>query len=388
MDHIYPTKDYNVYKIKDEHEKLRNSVEINGAGLSLSEISTLAGCSEVKTREIALGIVSAFEDYGSELPLPDQLTPFDKFTSESMELNSTKLLMEGGLTFKDLRYKEYETKPKQPYQMPESIEYQIPQFSEVVITLRFYEPFKYTPSIKNQPRFHMEYQVLGSNFLTDLRDKFFCVSNFGPFFDISDDPLGEREQLITADPGFLFIFDTFYNDMRNKLNIDYSECILKWYKKMSYVRKFKSERMETTKFEDLHVRFGYPCVYQHQGSCEHIFCVTSIDLIDSTFDLDRRNYPKLMRCAAKHTNLCDLCNQVETSYQVSNCELHVRDPVNVCDTCFFSFHYNRDRTQKVCEFQAYRIYSSRPDAFDHSEVAATVTEENFELEVQNNKNEM
>lgn len=360
MDHIYPTKDYKVYNIKDEVEKLK-SVSENGSHVEFQDISSFAGCSEEKLRKLALNIVSAFEDYGQEPPEENLPPPFEKFTSGAMELNCTKVVMESDLKIKEMKFKEFDTKPPDQANK-EQIEDEIPAFSEVVITLRFYEPFKYLPSLKNQPRFHLEYQVLGSNFLTELRDKFFCVCNFGPFFDISDDPMKIQEPLNQSDPGFFFIHDTFFNDKRNSLNCDYSDVILKWYKKMSYVRAFKTESMEETKFEDLQVRFGYPSVYQHQGACEHIFCITSIDLIDSTFDLDRKNYPKLVKCSNKHSNLCDLCNQIESSYQVTNCPLHVRDPLNVCESCFFSFHYNRDRTRKVCDFQAYRIFSLRPDS--------------------------
>lgn len=368
MDHIYPTKDYKVYNIKDEAEKLKKSVSENGSYIQFADIPSFAGCSGEKTRKIALDIFQTSEDYEQEKPEPDLPSPFNKFTPEAMNLNCTKALREAGLKIKELKFKEFETKPLEASKdKAEQIEDEIPALSEVVITLRFYEPFKYLPNIKNQPRFHLEYQVLGSNLLTELRDKFFCVCNFGPFFDISEDPLRIHEPAVRSDPGFFFVHDTFYNDTRNALNCDYSDVIIKWYKKMSYVRVFKTAPMEDTKFEDLQVRFGYPCVYQHQGACEHTFCITSIDLIDATFDLNRKNYPKLIRCSNKHSNLCDLCNQTESSYQVTNCPLHVRDPLNVCETCFFSFHYNRDRTRKVCDFQAYRIYSLRPDSFDQSD---------------------
>ena len=39
---------------------------------------------------------------------------------------------------------------------------------------------------------------------------------------------------------------------------------------------FHSSTMETTSFNDLNLRLGYPYLFCHQGNCEHIIVVTDM----------------------------------------------------------------------------------------------------------------
>src|SRR5690349_10238236 len=186
MDHIYPTKDYKVYNIKDEVEKLKASVVASEMPLEFNEIATKVGISFEKLMETSLDICSSFEDFGTDQP-SDSSPPFSSFPSEALELNVVKTIREGNFVFKEPRVKEVTKFPVKSGENP-LVQSNLKIFEESVVTIRFYEPFQYTPSMKNQPRFHQEYHVLGSNLLTDLRDKFYCHCNNGPFFDISDDP--------------------------------------------------------------------------------------------------------------------------------------------------------------------------------------------------------
>lgn len=363
MDHIYPTKDYKVYKIKDEVDKLSQNVLSSEIPLGFDDIPSVAGVSAERFKQISLDICSVYEDYGDVEPSHDAF-PFSAFPKDALELNYVRTLKEGGLTFKEPRVKDNNMRDKSEEKTDESsnADADMEIFKDSVITVRFYEPFQYVPSMKNQPRFHQEYEVLGSNFLTDLRDKFYCQCNFGPFFDISVDPQKPPVHDPDApDPGFFFIHDTFYNDTRNTLNHDYSEVILQWFKRFHYVHEYQTGVMQDTKFEDLRIRIGYPCVYQHYGACEHIFCITSVDLLDNSNSLVRSDYPKLSNTSRKRSTLCDLCAQADASFLVTNCALHVKDPMRVCDSCFFSFHYASDGATKTCDFSAYRIFSVRPE---------------------------
>lgn len=372
MDHIYPTKDYKEYVIKEEVEKLRQIVKTGDMPKSFDEIALVLEITEEQLKQKTLDLCKIYEDYGDEKPSNAEGT-FEVFSEEALELNCLKYLRKNVPQFKTIRNKE---RPyvKSTLQNAEEPKNDIEMFKECVITLRFYEPFKYTPSIKNQPRFHQEYQVLGSNFLSELKDKFYCQCNFGPFFDISDNPNEEKVHDPTLpNPAFFYIHDTFYNDTRNPDNPDYSDVIIKWAKKLKYARDFKNVSMEQTKFEDLKVRIGYPCVYQHHGACEHIFCITSVDLIDNSDSLLRSDYPKITALSKRRPILCEVCNQVDAAFLVTNCALHVKDPLRLCDTCFFSFHYI-DREIKTCEFKAYRLYSINPDSLkslEHGQSSST-----------------
>ena len=359
MDHIYPTKDYKVYKIKDEVDKLKNAVTSSKMSKNFDEIASYAGISDENLKKISLELCSSFEDYGNEKPSTTADYPFASFSEEALELNCVKTLREGNLFFREPRVKD-KLNDKKEFKQSDNAD--LKAFQESVITVRFYEPFKYTPCLKNQPRFHQEYLALGSNLLSDLRDKFYCQCNHGPFFDISDNPqsipvLDPNE----PNPGFFFVHDTFYNDTRNMKNYDYSEVITNWFKRFHYARKFKTATMQDTKFEDLEIRFGYPCVYQHHGACEHIFCITSVDLLDDSNILTSSEYPILKSTSKNRSTLCDICGQTDASFLVTNCALHVKDPMKTCENCFMTFHYEKDGKTKTCSFSAYRIYSLRPE---------------------------
>lgn len=372
MDHIYPTKDYKVYTIKDEVEKLSSNILSSGIPLNYDEIAGSAGISQERLKEISWDLCTTYEDYGNDEP-SDAEAPFSSFPAAALELNCVKMLREGNLVFKEPRVKDSSKKDPEKNDGNICTEINLDQFKDSVITVRFYEPFKYTPSMKNQPRFHQEYLVLGSQLLSDLRDKFYCVCNYGPFFDISDNPreITEYNADSAPDPGFFFIHDTFYNDTRNPLNPDYSQVIQKFFKRLDYVRSFKTAVMQDTKFHDLQIRVGYPCVYQHHGACEHIFCITSVDLLDSSAaSLNKNDYPKLSNTSRKRSTLCDICGQAEASFLVNNCPLHVKDPMRCCESCFFSFHYSSEG--KTCSFSAYRMYSVRPELPSSSSSAASV----------------
>lgn len=306
-----------------------------------------------------LQVCSSYEDFGTDQP-SNAPEPFSNFPNEALELHVVNTLRDGNFAFREPRVKEV-TKLLEKSEGKSNIS-DLKPFEDSVITIRFYEPFRYTPSMKNQPRFHQEYYVLGSNLLTDLRDKLYCHCNQGPFFDISENPHDDlKADTDSSNPGFFFIHDTFYNDNRNPTNCDYSEAIRTWYKRTDYIREFKTSSMERTKFEDLSIRIGYPCVYQHHGACEHVFCITSVDLLDQSHSLNKSNYPFMIGSSRKRPALCDLCGQTDVSYLVTNCAIHVKDPMCVCNSCFFELHYERDEITKTCDFSAYRIYSVRPE---------------------------
>lgn len=360
MDHIYPAKDYQVYQIKESVKALQNIIINDDLPNSFDDIPRVLNISSEKLRLKSLELCKLFEDYGSEKPCSNVEEPYDVFSEDSLELNCLKYLRKGGFQYKEIRNKE---KPLEKVKSTESEEHKdIAPYKDCIITIRFYEPFKYTPCLKNNPKFHQEYDVLGSNFLSKLRDKFYCNCNFGPFFDVSDNPKTNiTKHPEQPDPGFFYIHETFYNDTRNAANADYSDVIINWFKKFHYARKFKKGIMQETKFEDLQIRIGYPCVYQHHGACEHIFCITNIDLIDNSDSLLKSDYPKLNYLSKRREILCDICSQTDATFLVTNCPLHVKDASRMCSRCFFSFHYIGDETKTV-DFKAYRIYRMNPDS--------------------------
>lgn len=355
MDHIYPVKDFKKYNIKESVQKLQENVKSDTMPNSFHDISRVLNITEENLKTKSLELCSLYEDYGS-VPANEEEEPYNVFSPECLELNCMKYIRKGQIHFKDKRVKE---KPCVRLNIKEK-EKDIEPYKESIVTVRFYEPFKYDPTVKNHPRFHQEFKVLGSNFLTDLRDKIYCQCNFGPFFDLSDNPTSTIDPNENRpDPGFFYIHDKFYNDTRNEKNADYSEVIISNFRKMSGVGSFSKGVMQDTKFEDLTLRIGYPCLYQHHGACEHIFCIVSIDLIDNSDSLVRSDYPILSFSSYRKNTLCEICGQTDATFLINNCALHIKDPTRMCETCFFSFHYI-DKDTKTCAFSAYRVCNTNP----------------------------
>uniref|UniRef100_A0A1Q3F260 snRNA-activating protein complex subunit 3 n=1 Tax=Culex tarsalis TaxID=7177 RepID=A0A1Q3F260_CULTA len=235
-------------------------------------------------------------------------------------------------------------------------------FSEMVLEIRFYEPFKYKTGVRlGHPKFHQEFYVLGSQNLTELRDKIYCQCDSGPFYDISANPnsaeVEEPKTEDTPDPGFFFIHDTFYNDMRRPANADYSEVIRTWARRQKSIGELKTKRMEEAKFEDLQFRLGYPQVYQHHGNCEHIFVISNCRLLASSDLLVRRRYPILNSYAFPRSIPCNICGHCEANFIVKNSDQHIFDPAYVCQVCFESYHY-KDGV-KIGQFEAFRFLGTK-----------------------------
>jgi snRNA-activating protein complex subunit 3 len=229
-------------------------------------------------------------------------------------------------------------------------------YKEQIYTIRLYEPFKYKVGLRlGHPKFQQEFLVLGSQLLTDLRDKIFCVSNYGPFRDVSDNL--EAEFKTSGDPGFFFIHDTFYNDLRNPDNLDYSDVIRKWARGKKCIKPLRTALMEDKKFDDLTFRLGYPQVYQHCGNCEHVFVISDVRLLAPSDCLTKDTYPILRSYANNRTATCNICAHFEPNYVVTNSERQIFDPSHLCELCFTTYHYKRG--QKIGQFQAYRYYSPK-----------------------------
>ena len=69
-----------------------------------------------------------------------------------------------------------------------------------------------------------------------------------------------------------FFGDTFYCDFRDTVNKDYGRVIDDWAKARPemHIGPFKHASMEDTLVSDLKIRLGFPYVYIHLGTCEHL----------------------------------------------------------------------------------------------------------------------
>ncbi|KAH8402110.1 hypothetical protein KR009_009837 [Drosophila setifemur] len=233
---------------------------------------------------------------------------------------------------------------------------------ELELTIRIYRPPRASHrSFKvENPVFAEEYVCLGSNSLTELRDKISCVCNQQRFVDISSNPDAPLPTIDT-NPGYFFINNTFYNDMRNPKNCDYSATVVKWAAEAHGVQgeAFKIENMESTRFIDLTVVPGSPLHYLHHGNCEHLFVVSQIEVLTPQSKRpDRSLYPYPRAVNMYNRRTCYMCGIRSYHFIVEQSRRQLHDPSYLCRSCFLSFHYVDG--QKVGQFKAYRLY-------DHSE---------------------
>ncbi|XP_075169325.1 proximal sequence element A Pbp49 [Haematobia irritans] len=277
------------------------------------------------------------------------------------------------ITLKSYAYaKKYREQGQNPYKRTPEIyfnfgESQGPCFSgsspllpeqELKIYIRVYRPARVTHAGRTieRPVFSEEFECLGSNVLTDLRDKISCICNNCHFYDVSENPDIPLPTKI-VDPGYFFITDTFYNDKRNPQNPDYSETIRNWAKKAKGLSdlNFKVASMEDTRMIDLTVSLGFPQLYQHHGNCEHVFVFSQLEVIvnpcKQLMDIDK--YPHSKSTNRFKGRVCHICSKVNFLFVVEGSNRLLNDPSYLCRNCFKSFFYIDGK--KVGEFRAYRL---------------------------------
>ncbi|XP_037946077.1 snRNA-activating protein complex subunit 3 [Teleopsis dalmanni] len=229
--------------------------------------------------------------------------------------------------------------------------------SDLVITVRFYSPRRVSHEGQKleKPKFAEEFQCLGSNLLTELRDKVSCICGKKRFFDVSDEPYAELPEKF-QDPGFFFITDTFYNDMRIPQNADYSAIIREWAKKTNGLQNFNFsvKNMENVRFFDLTVSIGFPQLYQHHGNCQHLFTFSQVEILTPSDQyFSKKCYP-ILKSYNVHTNrICEMCSSQHYFFVVKNSNRQLHDPAYLCGNCLNDFFYTGNK--KIGEFVAYRV---------------------------------
>ncbi|XP_070178457.1 snRNA-activating protein complex subunit 3-like [Littorina saxatilis] len=223
----------------------------------------------------------------------------------------------------------------------------------VVLTVKVYRQRLKAAILPNGEVF----QVLGTEPLTDLKDRIICVKDDAVAGDFSDFPHVSNEGLTPAKhtykSGMFFIENTFYNDMREADNRDYSEPILKWAKENDHESypHFRKAQMEDTVFLDLNIQLGVPYLYQHQGNCEHVIVFTDLRLLQCEDPQDISIYPFLLSETITRRIICRACMMDSAKWVVHESQLTPESPCFMCHSCFTLLHYDQNG-QKICTFKA------------------------------------
>lgn len=383
MENIYKIRSSNLINIKEEFDKISSNL-VPSSVLKLPEteedIKKLVNFGGTDDDFKALNDSISIDNLTQpdEVPITDfQIYQIHKkrnmvaIPEKALELNCIKSLFDS----QDDTSKTTKPKAKNKYNKYKFIKVDVDNLSgvcdlkplkDILIVIRVYEPFIYNrgETSGRKPRLSQEFAVIGSQYLTELRDKIYCQCRFGPFYDLSNDYDAivnmDTDNQTTEDvdnPGFFFITDTFYNDTR-QTDIDYTTEIREWIKRQPDIGEAKVKAMQETRFDELTVRMGFPHVYKHYGNCEHLLVFYDMRLLTSDDSLHRSDYPMLRMVSSTRSNICMVCGTMEACFVVTNSITHIHEKTFLCKTCFILYHYVDGK--KIGDFQAYRYHGNLP----------------------------
>ncbi|KAJ2888412.1 hypothetical protein FB639_000660 [Coemansia asiatica] len=209
---------------------------------------------------------------------------------------------------------------------------------EVILSVCFYN----TRSTNSKME---EYQVLGSQSLTVLRDAFYCISDF--LVSHRDETI-ENTKDKKVSSGYFFIENTFYNDMRSPNATDYSRVIMEWandperQEKNPKLQGLQSRLMDGARFLDLSIRLKQPYMFVHQGDCEHVMIFTDLRLLGPKDDQFVECYPKQIFRTRHMRHKCRMCSAYPAQYVTKNDFHSGMSPCYFCEKCYTPFHFDKD----------------------------------------------
>ncbi|KAL0310814.1 UNVERIFIED_CONTAM: snRNA-activating protein complex subunit [Sesamum angustifolium] len=224
------------------------------------------------------------------------------------------------------------------------------QFPEAVLCFEVYHNRK--TWLKTQ-----EFLVLGRQFLSEVRDKIYCLT------DEIMKKAGHNDS-----SGYFLIEDVFYNDMRDGSAMDYSKPILDWLEnskndaleKWEFIvsgelqqkqkallgsqskqqlPRLKSAHMQTTRFCDIRFRLGAGYLYCHQGDCKHIIVIRDLRLIHPEDVQNRAAYPLLTLQQKFRYRKCSVCKIYRAAKMTVDDKWALSNPCYFCDVCYYMLHY-------------------------------------------------
>ncbi|KAJ2157412.1 hypothetical protein GGF46_004536 [Coemansia sp. RSA 552] len=207
---------------------------------------------------------------------------------------------------------------------------------EVVLSVCFYNTRSSTSKME-------EYQVLGSQSLTVLRDAFYCISDF---LVSQRDETNENTKDQKVSSSYFFIENTFYNDMRSPSATDYSRVLMEWandperQQRKPELRGLQSRLMDGARFLDLSIRLKQPYTFMHQGDCEHVMMFTDLRLLGPKDDQFVEAYPKQTFRTRHMRHKCRMCSAYPAQYVTKNDFHSGMSPCYFCEKCYTPFHFD------------------------------------------------
>lgn len=223
-------------------------------------------------------------------------------------------------------------------------------YPEVVLCIEVY----HNNRIKGKAQ---EFLVLGRQFLTEVKDKIYCLT---------DEIMKKADR---SDPsGYFLIEDVFCNDLREPLAIDYSKPITDWLKDSKneaaekwdcimngelhqkqkallgsvtglQLPKFRTMEMKRTRFCDLRFSLGAGYLYCHQGDCKHMIVIRDMRLIHPEDVQNRAAYPLITYQSKRRFHKCSVCKIFKAQKFTVDDKWAPENPCYFCDLCYYMLHY-------------------------------------------------
>lgn len=234
--------------------------------------------------------------------------------------------------------------------------YDVTPGKDVVFVFRVYPPYTYNPHGRTHiPKHNMEIVMLGDQTLNLFCDKIVCGESYMEVGgDISEKPdipirtrLGEKYK-----SRMLYIGNTFYVDMSDPNNVDYSKAIRTWGERNG-LQFGQTLDMNQQTCLDLVARIGYPYVYQHLGGCEHVFRIEYARLVETKDCLESKYYPFYSYLSRGNPKICMACMEI-AQWIIFDSPRMISNPSFLCNSCFRSYHYLDGK--KLGTFSAVRYW--------------------------------
>ncbi|KAI8080011.1 snRNA-activating protein of 50kDa MW C terminal-domain-containing protein [Halteromyces radiatus] len=230
---------------------------------------------------------------------------------------------------------------------------------ELIFTISIYQANK--PS-----KLLQEFQLLGSQNLTDLRDALYCRMDFTAHGDRQGrQPEGQiintiRQKLSAS---FFYIGNTFYVDERNKMtddddDDDPSQSIRQWIVERSTTTNPPEKKaMNCLSFSQLSLELNHPYLFYHQQNCQHIVMIRDIRLLGARDELNRSRYPVTTYSWRYTRYKCTMCAVYPAVYVTTNDYLSGFSPCYFCDRCYGPFHFDSNGNP-VSKFDVHPYHGS------------------------------
>ncbi|CAH1403479.1 unnamed protein product [Nezara viridula] len=234
----------------------------------------------------------------------------------------------------------------------------IKEYTDYLLSVRVYLPTvhcSFSNARRTKPlQVSQEFFVYSKQTLDCLRDRILCSEDFNSAEgDISNNPFKTTtiRNMDVYRSGMFFINDKFFVDSRYPGNIDYSDIVKKWAagKKLDLNVTLS---MESSTFNMIDLRLGYPYLYMHQGNCEHLIVFTDARLITPKDILVKSAYPVMRSYASLRGKQCMTCTKKASKFIVLNTERLPLSRTYVCGLCLYQYFYIGD--QKTDDFIVYK----------------------------------